>query len=44
MNPIVKELICAVVIALFSQGIEAIRETHMRKQVGFSGRPSDDCW
>lgn len=32
MHPIVKELICAVVIALLSQGIDSIRERHMRRQ------------
>ncbi len=41
MHPIVKELVCAVVIALFSQGIETIRDRHMRRQVG---PPDQDYW
>ena len=40
-HPIVKELVCAVVIALFSQGIETIRDRHMRRQVG---PPDQDSW
>lgn len=32
MHPVLKDLLCAVVIALLSQGIDSIRERHMRRQ------------
>ena len=41
MHPIVKELICAVVIALLSQGIDSIRERHMRRQ---PEHPDQEYW
>ena len=31
MHPLVKELVCVVVIALFSKGIEVIGETRRRR-------------
>ena len=41
MHPILKELLCAVVIAVFSQSIETIRERHMRRHVDV---PDHDYW
>lgn len=41
MHPILKELLCAVVIAVLTQGIESIRERNTRKPMGF---PDHDYW
>lgn len=49
-NPLIKEIICTVVIALLSQGIETMREIHQRRHaeaMGYSRRPGgapDDEW
>ena len=41
MHPILKELLCAVVIAVLTQGIDSIRERTMRRHIEM---PEHDYW
>lgn len=44
LHPIARDILCTIVIALLSQGIELVREIHQRRRTESLGDPGQqDC-